>query len=537
MRTARFVASVTAVLALGGCAGQGGVARGGPGGVGDAPSVQRPALAVVLIIDQFRADYLERFRHQLDGGLDRLLREGAVFTDAHQDHAIPETSPGHASILSGRFPRETWIISNATSVYDPEASLVDAIGPGASPKRFVGSTLADWLLARDRETRILSVSRKDVGAIFPVGRSRQPHVYWYAEPAHFTTSRWYRDTLPAWVRAFNARGEPYRWVGEAWTLLLPDTAYREPDSVAIESNGALFTFPHILPADSAEAARWLVAWPWMDELTLSFALHGIEALGLGRRDAPDLLVVSLSTSDAIGHRFGPDSREQHDQVVRLDRAIGRFLDSLFAMRDPAGIAIALTADHGVGSFPELLAQDGAGDAHRVSVDPALAAARASMQAAGIDTLAIQFDRGVLFLNREAFGRSRLDADSIVRTFAATARATDGVRRVDEVSSLARAEVTDTVARRWRHLLPEEAPAELVVTLEPNSVWMTVPNARHDSPYDYDTHVPLIFHGPWFGPGRHDAFVRTVDLAPTLARVLRVRPTERVDGIVLERAFR
>ncbi len=538
MTTARFVASVTTILALAACAGCGGMrGAGAAGGDRAGAGADRPALAVVIVLDQFRADYFERFRHQLDGGLDRLLDEGAVFTNAHQDHAIPETSPGHATTLSGRFPRSTWIISNATNVYDPDASLVDAIGPGASPTRFVGSTLVDWLFARDEHTRILSVSRKDVGAIFPVGRSTRPHVFWYAEPATFTTSRWYRDTLPSWVGAFNARGEPYRRAGEAWTLLLPDTAYPEPDTVDVESSGTLFTFPHVLPADSAEAARWIIAWPWMDDLTLSFALEGVRALELGTRGAPDLLIISLSASDAIGHRFGPDSREQHDQVLRLDRAIGRFLDSLFTLRDPSRIAIALTADHGVGSFPELLARGRVPDARRVDLDWALANARARLHDAGIDTLAVEFDRGVVFLNRRAFDRTRLSPDSLLGNFAAAARAVPGVLRVDAVAALARAGDDDDVARRWRHLLPDEAQAELVVTLEPHNVWMTVPNARHDSPFDYDTHVPLIFHGPWFRAGAYEDFVRIVDLAPTLARVLGVRPTEKLDGVVLERAIR
>ena len=526
---AGFVASIAVVAS--GCAGAGGIP---PGAAGSTPGAARPSLVVVIVIDQFRADYLERFEPQLTGGFRRLLGEGAVYANAHQDHALPETAPGHATILSGRFPRSTRIIANVTGVQDSLA-LIGSANAGGSPHRFVGTTLVDWLTARDRGTRVLSVSRKDAGAILPIGRAKQ-HVYWYDESGTFTTSGWYRDTLPSWVQRFNQRREPSDYVGRAWTLLLPEHEYPEPDSVDVESVGVSFTFPHVLPADTAQALRYLIGWPWMDDLTISFALHGLEALSLGRGRTPEMLVVSLSTTDAIGHRFGPDSREVHDQVLRLDRLLGRFLDSLFVLRDPATVAIALTADHGVGSFPELMARGRAPGAHRVSLNGPVDAARRRMHAAGVDTTAILFDLGILLLAREPFARSKLAPDEVVETVARDMRAAAGVLRVDRVRDLDRATSADAIARRWRHMLPRGSPAELVVTLERHHAWLTLPNARHDSPHDYDTHVPLILHGPWFEPGHHERFVRIVDLAPTLARVLGVRPTETIDGTVLEEAI-
>lgn len=532
---AGFAASLGLAAAAAGCAGGGG-SRTPAGAAASTPGAGRPSLVVVIVIDQFRADYLERFGAQLTGGFRRLLGGGTVFTDAHQDHAIPETAPGHAAVLSGRFPRGTRIIANVTGVQDTMA-ILGADGPGASPHRFVGTTLVDWLAARDRSTRVLSVSRKDAGAILTVGRSKQ-HVYWYDARAGgaFTTSSWYRDTLPEWVRSFNARGEPARYVGRSWTPLLPESEYPEPDSVDVESVGVSYMFPHVLPSDTAQALAWLIGWPWMDDLTISFALHGLESLALGRGRTPELLVVSLSTTDAIGHRFGPDSREVHDQVLRLDRLLGRFLDSLFVLRDPATVAIALTADHGVGSLPELMARGKVPGAHRVSLEGPVAAARQRMHEAGVDSTAILFDMGILLLGREAFARTKLSADELVQGFANDIRGFPGVLRVDAPRDLESAPDSDYVARRWNHMLPRGSPAELVVTLQPHHAWLTLPNARHDSPHDYDTHVPLILYGPWFRPGRHERFVRVVDLAPTLARVLGVRPAEAIDGVVLDDAL-
>src|SRR4051812_19922486 len=240
-----------------------------------------PTLLVLVTIDQFRADYLQRFGPQLRGGLARLVNGGAWFTDAHQDHAITETAPGHATLLAGRFPRSTGIMMNSVGVADDGSPLIaGGIGPGASPRRFTGTTLVDWLHSADARSRALSVSVKDRGAILPVGRSRA-EVYWYSPDGRFITSSYYRDTLPGWVNAFNARHLPQSYAGRAWTLLLPDSAYPEPDSVNAESGGQDIVFPHPLPDDPANAASLIRATPYIDEVVVALALDGVRALGLG----------------------------------------------------------------------------------------------------------------------------------------------------------------------------------------------------------------------------------------------------------------
>ena len=188
---------------------------------GPAP---KPRLLVVVTIDQFRPDYLERYRAQLLGGLGRLLRGGAVFSEAFQDHALTETAPGHATILSGRWPAHTGIVRNAAGVQDSTAPLIGVRGPGASPARFRGTSFFDWLQAREPAARALSVSRKDRAAILVLGRARQ-QVYWY-DAGWFTTSRYYADSLPAWVREFNALRLPFREAGASWPLLLPSSRER-----------------------------------------------------------------------------------------------------------------------------------------------------------------------------------------------------------------------------------------------------------------------------------------------------------------------
>ncbi len=507
-----------------------------------------PRLLVFITVDGLRPDYLIRFGKQLNSGFARMYRDGAVFTNGYQDHAITETAPGHAAMLSGRFPVRTGISTNLTGVEDPNAPLIEAEGLGASPFRFQGSTLVDWLIAKDSRTRVLSVSRKDRGAILPIGRSKQP-VFWFAANGSFTTSSYYGPSLPDWVREFNARKLPAATVGRDWTLLLPESEYAEPDSVPVESQGVRFTFPHFAPTDSAAAARLLPEFPWMDEITLAFALHGINALGLGTGPQTDVLAISLSATDAVGHRYGPDSREIHDQVLRLDRFLGQFLDSLFRLRSPNDVVIALTADHGMTPFPGVRSYDPIAGAQRVNPQPLLREMSNSLAARGVTGTGFgyafgvysgngfRFDSGVLELDRTALRAANINVDSLVQAFRAGFLRLGGVARADRISELLQRDtITDHIARRWLHAFGNEDLVALVVTPAPYSSWQTT-YAMHGTPNEVDARVPIVFYGAPFRSGSYSEFARVVDMAPTLAVVLHVTPTEKLDGRVLSNAIR
>jgi predicted AlkP superfamily pyrophosphatase or phosphodiesterase len=503
---------------------------------GPAPaSTPSPALVVLVTVDQLRPDYLDRFGGQLTGGLARLSRGGTFFTDAHHDHATTETAPGHATTLAGRFPSRTGIVRNNAGVLDPQSPLLGGGGQGASPFRFRGSALFDWMRTRDPQARALSVSRKDRGAILPLGRAKQP-TFWYANDGRFTTSTYYADTLPTWVQRFNAERRPQRYAGQSWTLLRPAAEYAEPDSVPVEAMGRDFTFPHRAPRDSADAARTLTEYPWMDGVTLDFALAGVDAMRLGRTGHTDLLAVSLSTTDAIGHRYGPDSRELHDQVLRLDVMLGAFLDSLFTRVDSTRVLIALTADHGVTPFPELHFPGTDPERGRTNVVPTITKARAALLAAGVtDTL--DFESGMVLLDPAALAAGGAPARRIVRQLLAELAALPGVWRVETPPVLRRRAGSDKLARRWLQAMPPDLPVLATVTLRPYWYWAQTRYATHGMPHDTDSRVPLIFWGMPFRAGRVATPARTVDLAPTLAAALGIAPLEPLDGVVLRRALR
>jgi arylsulfatase A-like enzyme len=502
------------------------------------PASERPRLVVFLTVDQLRPDYLDRWAPQLTGGLGRLSKRGSFFTNAFQDHAVTETAPGHSVTMSGRFPRSTGILRNTAGVEDPQAPLVTSRDAPASPYRFRGSVLMDWIRTRDARARALSISRKDRGAILPMGRAKQ-NVFWYATSnGEFTTSRYYTDTLPAWIKRVNARRSPQRLAAQSWTLLLPANAYAEPDSVPIENAGRDFTFPHVMPADSTAAAAQLPNTPWMDRLTLDAALEGLEALKLGRGPQTDILAVSLSATDYVGHRYGPDSREQHDNVLRLDRALGAFIDSLYKLRDSSTIVFALTADHGVTPFPELAAQRaGRPVPARYDLSPAVAGLRAALRQFGVDTTAVMLDGPIVSVDRAAFAQTKVDPEPILRRFADVVRGTPGIARVDRVRDLAQRDTTrDVVARRWLHMIPPDSPVDYVITPREGAYPAGATIAEHGAPYDDDAHVPVIFYGPWFRAGRFADRALVADMAPTLAHVVGVPPTERLDGRVLTPAL-
>jgi predicted AlkP superfamily pyrophosphatase or phosphodiesterase len=320
--------------------------------------------------------------------------------------------------------------------------------------------------------------------------------------------------------------------------LLPDSAYKEPDSVSFEMGGRNFVFPHRFPDDSAAAAAAAIASPFFDEIELDLALDGLNALSIGKASQTDVLSIALSATDAIGHGYGPDSREMHDNVLRLDRNLGAFIDSLFKLRDSSRIAFALTADHGVPTMPELVPSSVKPTPVRVSITDLETALQVAIAAQKLDSNLVGLDHQTVLADRNAFKNRTGDLDKALSDFATRARAMPGVARVDRFQDLLRGDtINNAITRRWTHQFPATSNVELVITLTPFSLYSEGSVAGHGSPYDYDTHVPLIFTGPWFAPGRYAEFVRTVDLAPTLAEIAGIKPSEKLDGVVLRRALK
>ena len=497
------------------------------------PAPPPPALVILVTVDQMRGDYLARWSGQWTGAFRRLEREAAVFPEGRQDHGLTETAPGHATLLSGREPAGTGIVTNGLGVGDSSVRLLGTTGGGASPWRFRGPTLVDWLRKADSGTRVLSVSAKDRAAILPIGKTRAS-VVWYSD-GRFTTSSYYRDTLPEWVEAWNARGGVAAVSGRPWRLLLPDSAYPEPDSVPRENHGKDFTFPHVAHEPVAEGIK---RTPWVDSLILDLALAGVRALDLGRRARPDLLAVSLSGTDYIGHAFGPDSREVHDHLLHVDRWLGQFLDSLEARVGKGRVFLVLSADHGVTPFPELTQARGR-DAGYLRLGALIREVNRQLAARHSSAPKLVQDNGLVFADREQLREAGVSPESLATALAAQAWRLPGVADAWTPATLGAAVPVNVHARRWARQLPRDFSWLLAVQARPGWVYGDGPTggAEHGTTNDDDAGVPVIFLGPGIPAGIFPDTVRTVDIAPTLASLLGLKPEGRLDGRPIRRLTR
>jgi hypothetical protein len=379
--------------------------------------------------------------------------------------------------------------------------------------------------ARDSATKILSVSRKDRGAILPVGRQVAP-IFWYSQ-GKFTTSRWYADSLPTWLQAWNAKDPVKALAGTEWRLSRAPSSYPETDDRAFEGGGTGRTFPHRLPDDWTMASGQLEYFSAMDSLTLDVALTGLRAMRLGQRNGTDFLSVSLSTLDNIGHRWGPGSREVHDHLLNMDRWLGAFLDSLSRTVPLDQVVISLTADHGVVEYPE------AGRGGRANLTTQMRELNQwALARWGIKLGAIE-DGGLVQANMRDLKARGVNVDSIASAMAREIRRLPGVRTVYTPRTLAAAPRTDREAGLWRRQIGPTTDWLVAVSLQPDWIWSTsTTSTSHGTTNPDDVNVPILFRVPGVAPARIETRARTIDIAPTLARVLGVRPTEVVEGIPL-----
>jgi hypothetical protein len=501
---------------------------------------ERPGVRLVLLIaiDQFRYDYLTRFRNDYRGGLARLLDEGAVFTDANLEHYPTVTAIGHATMLSGATPSVSGIIGNdwfdretgtsVASVFDPSVTVAGAAsGTSASPRRLLVSTLGDQMKLASRAARgapdaprAIGLSLKDRSAILPVGRAADA-AYWFDSKAgSFVTSTYYMPQPAAWVRAFNDKRIADAWTGKPWTSLAdPAVVLRQ------------------LPA-AGGPELYDAVWgsPYGNELLLEFALEALRSERLGQRGVTDLLSVSFSSNDSVGHTHGPDSPHVRDIAVRTDRMIGRLLDRVHELVGLEHTILALTADHGVAPLPEVLAER------------SLPGGRmASKELFGPIDLALdaRFGQGewVLgtagstpYLNYALMSQMQLDPEPVRRAAAAAAMTVPHVARVFTRDQLLRGEVhADRIGQRVLRGFHAQRSGDLEIILEP--FWIRqARGTSHGSPWGYDAHIPLVLRGPRIKAGTYAGQVALNDLAPTLAALLQVEPPAGSSGRVLTEAL-
>jgi hypothetical protein len=531
-----------------------------------------PRLILQITVDQLRGDLPERYLARMgEGGFRYLFDRGVVFADARHTHANTETIVGHATLATGATPSAHGLIGNVwfdrasgEFVYNIEdgryplltaGAGVDAaneIDPtqkaasteGRSPATLLASTFSDELaISTAGKAKIFGVSVKDRGAVSLAGHAGR--AFWFSKKkGEFVTSRFYYERYPEWVVAFHAGNPAQRYAGKSWDLLHDRATYLfgdrddQPWETAFGGYGRVFPHPYGA-GDGKYFTTLLTLSPAGDELTLDFAKALIDAEEVGKDEVTDYLSVSFSSTDYVGHLFGPSSLEAEDNLLRLDRTLANLLQFVDARVGLANTLIVLSADHGGPEVPGAL--------NELGIDAGYVDPESWDRQAGIAALKRRFGIGgeliqkylhpYVYLDRDLIRERGLDQGEVESAVAEEIQKLQGVAIAVSSTALVEGRVPDTPL--LRSILDNHNPrrsGDVFVVFEPH--WfiadfdgLTVA-ATHGSPWRYDNFVPLVFAGANIEPRKVYRPVTTLDVAPTLAAIARTKYPSATRGQVL-----
>jgi len=494
----------------------------------------RPKLVVVVVIDQFRADYLERYRDQFgEGGFKLFLDHGSDFTNCHYNYVNTHTAPGHATLLTGTYSSGHGIIGNewwdtrqkkmVTSVQDEATQLVGITGGGvgSSPHNLLADTLGDELkLATQGKSRVFGISLKDRASVLPAGFAGNG-AYWIdSKTGTWITSTYYTKELPKWAQDFNDGKHAEKYLNLDWK----------------DANG------NVLRTTKQAAGKQdfygvVGATPFANDYEFDFARDLIINEKLGNGPATDLLVVSLSANDILGHKVGPDTPEMQAMALALDRQLAGFFDFLGRQLGLANVWITLSADHGVSPSP-VAATKLHIPATPFPAEKMEAKLNSDFSAKLSPGHAVKFVRDLGFttvtLNDEAFTAAKIKEEDAERMVGEAIKQM-GMRGYYTRSQLARGDVPNTpIGQKYANSYSPYGGWYVIVVPPPYVLFGESTGTDHGSPYTYDSHVPLLFYGLPFQPGTYRASVEPVDMVATLASLLGINaPTHAVGRVLTE----
>jgi predicted AlkP superfamily pyrophosphatase or phosphodiesterase len=510
-----------------------------------------PQLIVVLVVDQFRADYVEKFKHQWTSGLRRLLTDGAWFRQTAYPYFNTVTCAGHATVSTGAYPSAHGMILNTwwdrtsgkrvACADDPNATIVSygkpTSGTGESAVRLRTPTLADELRTQlNRPARVASFSLKARGAVTLAGQHADA-IAWFADSGVFISSSRY-ETAPA-VADFVKRHPVEERLGAVWDLTLPRQSYIDDDSTrGVTTRTFQSGFPHALRGRGDEPDRLFYdrwqASPFSDEYLAQMALDVTDRLKLGRRGTTDFLAIGFSALDEVGHDFGPTSEEVQDVLGRLDRTLGVLFSRLDRSVGSGNYTVALTADHGVAPIPERAMSAGL-DAGRTTTALIVQTIERVLDELGPGKHVAALAHFDVYLEPGIMQRLRAQP-AVVSALREALRAVPGVQTVitrDEIESADGS--SDALLRRLAYGYDPDRSGDLVVVPKPYWLLGGSTGSNHGTGYDYDARVPLLLMGKGIARGEYTTEASPADVAPTLAFLAGVA-LPRVDGRVLHEAL-
>jgi predicted AlkP superfamily pyrophosphatase or phosphodiesterase len=524
-----------------------------------------PRLVLQITVDQLRGDLPARYDDRLtEGGFRYLMEKGTWYIDARYRHANTETAVGHATLATGADPSRHGIVANdwidqktGAFVYNTEDERHHIIGrepkahEGVSPRNLAASTFGDELVVHSGgRSRVFSVSVKDRGAILPGGHAGK--AFWFSKSSgEFVTSTYYYDDYPQWVKQWNAAKPADAFKGKSWELLNDRATYvhgrmdDRPYEADLKPLGRIF--PHPLGGDTKYFYLLLTLTPVGDMLTLDFAKALVENEKLGQNDTgvPDYLQISFSSTDYIGHLFGPSSLETEDNILRLDRTLAELFQFIDEKVGLDKTLIVLSADHGAPEAPEYMAAQGLSTG-RFAFDwfktegPLTEALQKKF---GRDDLIAGHSHPYLYLNLEAIASAGLDLAEVERFVADELMKIPGIAYAMTRGDLLAGRITESpvqnqIRRSFHltrsgniHMVPEQYWF-LHSTEEAEKMGIGSIAAIHGSPWAYDTYVPIFFAGSGVQARIIGRRVAPTDIASTLAAYIGIKPPSGSVGSVL-----
>lgn len=508
-------------------------------------------LILVIAVDQMRFDYLDRFAEVYVGGFKTLRARGAIFNNALYRHANSETGPGHSVILTGRHASHSGIVANSwydsylkkrvNVVEDPVHTALGSEGRGASPANLIGFTVGDVLKKKNPDTKVIGVSLKDRSAVL-MGGKRADAAYWY-DPSNgnFVSSTYYMNQLPGWLQKWNARKIPDSMQGKKWERLNPDTSLYDrlagPDAIEGEWDRKDIVFPHLVRGKPADKDYYedLRRFPDADAWTLEIALEAMKNHDLGTDQTVDILAVGFSASDIIGHTYGPDSHEILDLYMRLDLMLQKLFEVVDERTGLDHTIVVLTSDHGVMPLVENMKKRGM-DTKRVDpsiLDQKVADALAAQYPGKKDLIAAT-DHPHFYLNDQAIERAGLNKLDVEATIVKVMKESGLFVAVYTQSDFAANQHSDDPFFRLckNSFFAPRSPDVIGVP----KAYLYMDNypggTGHGTVHPYDRHVPVVFFGAGFRPGRYSEEAGPEDIAPTLAAVLGIEFPKEDDSRIL-----
>jgi len=518
-----------------------------------AAPAPKPKLVVLLVVDGLPQWQVTSYRDQLaPDGFRRFLDRGTWFANAHYSHAHTVTAVGHATFLTGAKPASTGILSNewrdpitGQAVYCTGDEAHTYLGhktnklDGTSPKNLRAESLGDVLKRLSPTSKVIAISAKDRGAILPAGKAGTAYMY-MSESGSFVSTTYYMKEHPAWVTAFNAAKPANKFFKTEWKALLPESAYAQsiPDGQSWFGYGGPVKLPLLFGAGDAPGANFygsIIGSPFSDVLTLDFARAAITGEALGQDDAPDILSVSLSGHDYVNHAYSAESRLSHDHTLHLDRSLQAFFAFLDEKIGKDRYVVALSADHGFMPAPEYSQSKGQGGG-RLNTGQMAARINAELAKTFGEAAWLRGGSGNGFLiNHTLVAEKKVDGKALAIAIRDLLRKETGVGHAWLKSEVQAGLPPGTpFAELLKNHLIDDLSADIITVQARN--WMYSSRAggtTHGTPYEYDTHVPMLYYGPGrANRGQVNDKVDVKDIAPTLAAALGIPAPAQSEGRAL-----